>query len=239
MADPMADDPAAATLEQRLAWMREGTDRFCAALDEVIDALAEPSRLPGWTRAHVASHVARNADALLNLLEWARTGIDAPMYSTPERRVLDIEEGGKRPANEIAQDVRGSAARFDDAARELSPIAWSASVRTRTGRPISASEVPYMRAREVWVHSCDLGGRAGLAQVPMPLLVLLLEDVTGSLAGREDCPALRLCATDLERSWIIGPKDAEPETVRATATELFELASGRADEPALAIPAWL
>ena len=33
-----------------------------------------PSRLPDWTRGHVATHLARNADAIRRLVEWARTG---------------------------------------------------------------------------------------------------------------------------------------------------------------------
>ncbi|MEV0474381.1 maleylpyruvate isomerase N-terminal domain-containing protein, partial [Streptomyces prunicolor] len=29
-------------------------------------SVAEPSRLPGWSRGHVLAHLARNADALVN-----------------------------------------------------------------------------------------------------------------------------------------------------------------------------
>ena len=46
-----------------------------------------PSLLPGWTRGHVVTHLARNADALRNLLTWARTGIPTPMY--PSRQARD------------------------------------------------------------------------------------------------------------------------------------------------------
>jgi DNA-binding CsgD family transcriptional regulator len=43
-----------------------------AAAGRMTDAEArEPSLLPGWTRGHVLTHVARNADALTNLLSWA------------------------------------------------------------------------------------------------------------------------------------------------------------------------
>src|SRR3954451_11927657 len=33
-----------------------------------------PSGLPGWTRAHVATHLARHADAITRLADWAATG---------------------------------------------------------------------------------------------------------------------------------------------------------------------
>ena len=38
--------------------------------------LRAPSLLPGWSRAHVLAHVARNADAMRNLLIGARSGTD-------------------------------------------------------------------------------------------------------------------------------------------------------------------
>jgi hypothetical protein len=33
-----------------------------------------PCALEGWSRRHLVSHFARNADAVGNLLAWARTG---------------------------------------------------------------------------------------------------------------------------------------------------------------------
>ena len=41
------------------------------------EAFRAPSALPGWTRAHVLTHLARNADAMVNLLTWARTRFTA------------------------------------------------------------------------------------------------------------------------------------------------------------------
>jgi uncharacterized protein (TIGR03083 family) len=43
-----------------------------------------PSLLPGWSRGHVLTHIARNADGLGNLLRWARTGAETPMYASAE-----------------------------------------------------------------------------------------------------------------------------------------------------------
>jgi maleylpyruvate isomerase len=57
-----------------LPLVREATERLdliVSGLDEF--AIHQPSRLPGWSRAHVVTHLARNADALVNLLTWART----------------------------------------------------------------------------------------------------------------------------------------------------------------------
>jgi maleylpyruvate isomerase len=65
------------------AWCTDG-ERF---LDGALDRLAGvdldgPSLLPGWSRRTVIAHVARNADALCNLLTWARTGVETPMYAS-------------------------------------------------------------------------------------------------------------------------------------------------------------
>ena len=52
-----------------------------------------PSALPGWNRATLLTHLARNADALGNLLTWARTGVETPMYADPSSRAADIDAG--------------------------------------------------------------------------------------------------------------------------------------------------
>ncbi|TDB70584.1 maleylpyruvate isomerase N-terminal domain-containing protein, partial [Micromonospora sp. KC721] len=52
---------------------------------ETLDAQAvgAPSLLPGWTRGHVLTHLARNADGFVNLLTSARTGERIPQYASP------------------------------------------------------------------------------------------------------------------------------------------------------------
>ena len=54
----------------------DGERLFATALGRLTDEeLDRPSLLPGWDRRHVLAHVARNADALRNLLTWAETGV--------------------------------------------------------------------------------------------------------------------------------------------------------------------
>ena len=58
---------------------RELSDQVDLATQRLLDRartipeadLRVPSLLPGWTRAHVLSHVARGADAMQNLLAAA------------------------------------------------------------------------------------------------------------------------------------------------------------------------
>ena len=70
------------------------------------------SGLPGWTRRHVAAHLAANADAVGNLVHWAATGERTPMYSSPEQRAADIERGSTPHGDELRAWFDASAARL-------------------------------------------------------------------------------------------------------------------------------
>src|SRR6266568_1849145 len=98
-------------------------DEASHSLDRLA-AAREPSLLPGWTRGHVLTHIARNADGMVNLLHWARTGTQTPMYASPESRAADIEAGAGRPAAGLAADVRESAATLAAAAAAMPGDAW-------------------------------------------------------------------------------------------------------------------
>ncbi|GAA3832717.1 maleylpyruvate isomerase family mycothiol-dependent enzyme [Streptomyces coacervatus] len=168
-----------------LEWVGEGQRRLEQTVDALpLTAVAEPSALPGWTRGHLLTHLARNADALVNLLTWARTGIRTPMYASPEQRGADIEAGAGRPLAEQRTDVRESAARFRKAAEALTDDAWSATVVSGQGREIPASQVPWLRAREVWIHLVDLDVGVGMETLPPDLAWALVQDVAGWMSAR-------------------------------------------------------
>jgi maleylpyruvate isomerase len=90
-----------------LAEITEETERLLdTAAAFTDDEVRQPSLLPGWTRGHVLTHVARNADGGTRLLTWARTGIPTPEYASPAARADEIEAGHGRPAGELLHDVR-------------------------------------------------------------------------------------------------------------------------------------
>src|SRR5919197_4025618 len=96
-----------------LAWADEGQQRIDDSVAGLTDGDARAaSRLAGWSRGHVLTHLARNADALVNLLTWARTGVERPMYVSSDQRDADIEAGAGRTADELRADLRESAQRF-------------------------------------------------------------------------------------------------------------------------------
>jgi maleylpyruvate isomerase len=161
---------------QGMAAVREATEDLLREVSRLDDAeIGLPSLLPGWTRAHVVTHLARNADALVNLLTWARTGIEHPMYASRADRDADIEEGALRLAQVIREDLIAACDRLDVAARRLTGSDWQAPIAHRTGRVFPAVDVPIMRLFEVCVHLVDLDVGVGFESLQERHLELLLD----------------------------------------------------------------
>jgi maleylpyruvate isomerase len=196
-----------------------------AALPE--GALAEPSLLPGWTRGHVLSHLARNADGFMNLLTWARTGEETPMYPDDDARERGVAEGAARPADEQLADLRAAADRLEQAAADLPPAAWATQVVMRTGRVIAAAEIPWRRLVELRLHQVDLDAGVGCADLPADFLARELAWVLDGLTGHEGVAAVRLHDTSSGEKWTAGAA-AEPEvTVSGDTAALVAWVTGR------------
>ncbi|WP_433504611.1 maleylpyruvate isomerase family mycothiol-dependent enzyme [Pseudonocardia halophobica] len=231
---------------ETLPWMRAGTEHLLAVVEGIPDAeLTASSALPGWTRAHVVAHLARNAEALVRLATWARTGVETPMYPSPEARAAEIEETSGRAPEVLRSELASTARELDEALGALSPEQWEATIRSAQGREIPATEIPFLRIREVWIHAADLGTGASLADLPAGVVDLLLDDVTATLSGRKGCPTLLLAPTDRERVWQLGDPGVTPapvvsgpgESIPAESAPLGEMETTKA--PALDIVAWL
>jgi maleylpyruvate isomerase len=200
----------ASTLLSSRDLVRAGTELFGRALGGLDDAaLTEPTALPGWTRAHVVAHVAANADALVNLATWARTGVETPMYASPEQRESDIAQGALLPPARLREWFSESAARLAAALGALDGESWTRLVRTAQGRTVPASEVPWMRTREVMVHAVDLDGGVGFDDLPTDFLLEVLHDAAAKRSRGADGPAVILVSTD--------PTDAADGTPRSAA----------------------
>lgn len=231
---------------QVLNWLREGEARFISQLDGLTeDELRADSALPDWSRAHVAAHVARNAEAVARLLNWARTGEQTPMYPDIETRNRDIEDSARLEPDALRADVSRTSAQFDADIQSLPERAWTARVRTLQGREIPASAALWMRVREVWLHMVDLGAGVSVESWPGDLVDAVLDDVTATMTGREDAPSLRLRATDRDREWQIGPEggdaksqdpahDRAHQDVSGTAANLLAWLTGRSTGEGLA-----
>jgi maleylpyruvate isomerase len=219
-----------------LDWMRDGESFFLRSLDSLDDgAISGPSLLAGWTRAHVVAHVARNADALQNLLAWARTGVETPMYANAEQRDRDIAEGAVQAPAVLRDDARETSSRLLAAADALPRSAWARDVRTARGRTVPASEVPWMRCREVWIHAADLASDTTFSDIPTSVTEALIDDVAGGFSSRDDCPSVDLVSTTSGRTWRIGP-NCDPVEVSGRSADLLGWLLGRSQGTELSAP---
>ena len=73
-----SDDVARRLVEVR--WSTEGLLDGLRARRPSDAWAREPSLLPGWTRGHVLTHLARNADSQRHVLEAAVRGAPAERY---------------------------------------------------------------------------------------------------------------------------------------------------------------
>ena len=218
--DPVSDAAA----------VREATRQLVEAVSALDPpAVAEPSLLPGWTRGHVLAHLARNADAMVNLLTWARTGEETPMYVSEEARDKDIEDGAGRPLAEQLEDLRRSAERFDQAVAAMPPQAWAAQVQTRQGGVLPAAELPAKRLAEIHLHHVDLGIGRGCGDLPDGFAAREVASIIDRLSGHEGIPAVRLHDTGTGETWDIGAAESPDITVGGTTHALLAWVSGRGD----------
>ncbi|MEJ7801062.1 MAG: maleylpyruvate isomerase N-terminal domain-containing protein, partial [Ilumatobacter sp.] len=66
---------------------------------------ATPTRLPGWTVGHVLTHIARNGDSIVSMLD----GNDQYPHGVAGRNA-DIEDGAGRSWSALVDDVAVAAA---------------------------------------------------------------------------------------------------------------------------------
>ncbi|MGI3230550.1 maleylpyruvate isomerase family mycothiol-dependent enzyme [Streptomyces sp. GTA36] len=222
-----------------LASVRDATERLLTAVGKLDNAsVTEPSRLPGWSRGHVLAHLARNADALVNVLEGR------PMYVSGEARDADIGRDAPRPLETQLTDLRESAARFQETG--AAPADWSRTVELRNGVTDSASGVPFRRWIEVELHHVDLGIGYDLEDLPEEFVEREIVFLTDRFAGHPEVPHTRV--TDGTRAWSTGRVSGDggsegaegsaggPEvTVTGPAPALLGWLAGRRDGSALSV----
>jgi len=205
----------------------DASSRYLAALTSLSEEdMRAPSLLPGWSRGHVVTHVARNADGLCRLLHWAQTGVESYMYESQEKRNADIEEGSGRSADDLRQDASASAGRFLQAVNELDVAHQDAIVARSPGAPtFKARTTVVLRLVEVEVHHADLDIGYTARDWDTSFAELLLER---AMEDRADGPAMVLRVTDSDGVWKYGVQGQGPE-ITGTACDLAWWVLGRGD----------
>jgi maleylpyruvate isomerase len=205
--DPGTGSPP--TTARTLDACRDASARLLETLDGLDDATARrPSRLPDWTVGHVVTHLARNADSHIRMLEGAMAGRVADQYEGGlEGRAANIAAGAARPAAELIADLGRAIDDLDATFSRVTPEVWTTGHgRMGNGEVCTCAELPSRRWREVEIHRVDLGLGPEPADWPDAYVELELPRALSQLPQR-------LSAADraVLLAWLVGRADAPPE----------------------------
>jgi maleylpyruvate isomerase len=220
-----------------LQMLETSADSLTHGVAELTDEqVRAPSALPGWTRGHVLTHVARNADALVNLLTWARTGVEMPMYPSRQVRDDEIAAGASRAATEQRADLLQSQARFVDAAEQMGEEHWQARVRWGSaGQDAAADLVPWLRLVELEVHHVDLDLGYTPAHWTASFVRRQLARTVEDFRTRTDTPAMALRAVDDDTEHVLGAGHGTGPVVSGPQASLLAWLVGRSDGTGLTL----
>lgn len=176
--------------------------------------------LPGWTRAHVATHLARNADVMRRyLLRLAQR----PTWESDDD-LHDLEAGARRTPLEIQIDIDTSSGLLNDAFNLMTPVGWQTPLHG-IQEGYLAEDLVMMRLNEVVIHHVDLDCGFVLSDIPGEVTDWLL---TWNLHRRQDLARgkrVRLVTTEGRTVEIgTGPIAAE---VTGTSANLLGWLTGR------------
>lgn len=226
-------------IAELLTDLNDATAALVTSLDGLADAEArEPSLLPGWSRGHVLTHLARNAEGGTRLLTWARTGEPSYEYRSVAARAQAIEDGAGRPAAELVEDVRRTAHALAEAAKDMPRDAWLHKITWTTGQQTPAEHVPESRLAEVLIHHVDLNYGYEPGAWPKRWTAQMLDRAVQSMNDERHLAPLAatLHATDTGRDFRLDRSDGTERRQHISGTEadiLFWL-MGRSDGATLA-----
>lgn len=200
------------------------------------DEWRAPSLLPGWTRAHVASHLCRHADAFGRLAAGARTRTPGELYL--DDRDAEITEGAERDGLALQTDLDTTIGRLDEEFERLAAAdGWRQEVRLRRGLRVPAALLPLGRLFEVTVHYVDLDIGHSFDDVAERPAELCLLWAAIRQQARSDYPALRLITSGKTMIDIGAVESSDPAQVSGPAPQLLGWLTGRTDQSALDGPA--
>jgi len=243
----MARDYDIPMLTKNVRESHERLGRTMSSLDE--DVVRKRSLLPGWSRAHVLAHLARNAEAMSRMMTAALQGEIVDQYpGGSSARDADIEAGAKASVAELVEDVRKTAQNLDETAERMTTEAWQRPVRFLAIGEQPAARTIWSRWREVEIHHSDLGllynpsdwpdafveeylpgeVRRLPDRLPAGMSVILRVDGYEGTYGPDDVPAMTFTGQPWALyAWLIGRVDQANAGLRAefndTPSELLHL----------------
>jgi maleylpyruvate isomerase len=196
---------------QHLADLLPGaTQRLTRTVDGLhADDWSAPSLLPGWTRAYVVAHLARNAEGLARALRAVvADGADEArtMYDSDKRRLDDIVELAAADAAELRDRLLAATTELFDAMASVPASGWEGRIeRTPGGRSLATASLPGMRLRELEIHHVDLDAGYTTDDWSTDFAEHLLD----AMAKRVTDSTFEVRPLDSDRTWLYGAADAE------------------------------
>jgi maleylpyruvate isomerase len=191
------------------------------------ERLRAASPLPGWSRAHVAAHLAGNARAMRRQAEYAVRGELVDFYDGgfPARDAVIDRESAGTPA-ELVAAVAEAQRELEQTWRGLKPDAWDRPVRWRRSTVL---DTLYGRWREAEIHAADLDLGYRPQDWPEPFARHALDFLAPRVpAGSE----LTLRADDADLTMVLGA--GVPVEVSGALRDLAAWMAGRAPDGVLA-----
>ena len=178
-----------------LVALAQSADRFLGAVRTLADDdVRQASALPGWTRAHLLTHVAQGADSRTGMLRAARSGLIGEQYRSEQARADAIEAGARRPAAVIRADVDRAVEECLTAMRQHPAGLWDApAIWLRGGRGPVRGAVASLRS-ELEFHHVDLAAGYAPDDWPAEFVATELPRVTALMSHRADAPSMTLIA---------------------------------------------
>lgn len=202
-------------------WCAEATQRLLGDTIGISDEeWHEPTILPGWSRAHVATHLARGADRLRELVVATIAGTVTPPESSDLDRAAELEAGADHGGLALQIDLDTTAGALQAVLDQVP--SWDRVVRLRgEWRPLGA--VPLVRYHELCLHHLDLNEGLDLDGLDAEAAGWLLRWAIERVDVRA-LPPLRIESESLQLSLKSGPDQL---VVAGTEARLWAWLCGR------------
>ena len=195
--------------------VRISTLRVLDDVDGLTDDDAhDRSRLPGWSRAEVITHLARNADGIRGMVEGAARNEVVAMYpGGREQRAAGIAAGKDAPAGARRADLGHASDALAQAWLLLPGDGWDRI--GNASQPRTMRELPWVRRREVEIHHVDLDVGYEASDWPVGFVHNAFDEIFSSfdLRAAPSRPLVdadyRVVANDHASAWRVSLRGAD------------------------------
>ncbi|GAA3855682.1 maleylpyruvate isomerase family mycothiol-dependent enzyme [Tessaracoccus defluvii] len=155
---------------------------------------AAATSLTGWSRSHVAAHLAEGARGMVRVIRSLHSGIPRRMYDSEAANQRAIELGALADGLDLqirldtsASELQAELAALEDDDRLVS---------LRAGYQVPAHDIPLARLSEVVLHHVDMGCILEESDLVPGIAEALLAFHVERIGHRDDYPPLRLVADE-------------------------------------------